>query len=215
MNHPWRHRPVIKPARNGSYTLNETGNSTGCAMPTSVPTDFFQVGFNDKGWNDIQVPGTLGTERLRRPGLPQHRTHAWRGWFKNDPPRTFPSSKTRGFLPPHDRHPGCMGGQADRLLHFGSVTSNIYLGSTAVMWKLAARTANWRPVRPHAYVKFQQNLIAFQVFPTGATTPYLEDQDFFRLSGGRDCYLYARIKRRITDIQVSAIAVGGLRFREP
>ena len=33
---------------------------------------------------------------------------------------------------------------------------------------------------------------------------YLEDQDFFRFSGvGRDCYLYARNKKRIQDIRVT------------
>jgi len=54
------------------------------------------------------------------------------------------------------------------------------------------------------YVKPGRNLIAFQVFRWCDGT-YLEDQDFFRLSGvGRDCYLYARDKRQITDIQVDA-----------
>ncbi|MFR5958353.1 MAG: hypothetical protein ACLUHA_00385 [Bacteroides stercoris] len=33
---------------------------------------------------------------------------------------------------------------------------------------------------------------------------YLEDQDFFRYSGvGRDCYLYARDKKRIEDVRVT------------
>ena len=49
----------------------------------------------------------------------------------------------------------------------------------------------------------QKNLIAFQVFRWCDGT-YLEDQDFFRYSGvGRDCYLYARNKKRIQDIRVT------------
>ena len=49
----------------------------------------------------------------------------------------------------------------------------------------------------------QKNLIAFQVFRWCDGT-YLEDQDFFRYSGvGRDCYLYARDKKRIQDIRVT------------
>ena len=49
----------------------------------------------------------------------------------------------------------------------------------------------------------QKNLIAFQVFRWCDGT-YLEDQDFFRFSGvGRDCYLYARNKKRIQDIRVT------------
>ena len=49
----------------------------------------------------------------------------------------------------------------------------------------------------------QKNLIAFQVFRWCDGT-YLEDQDFFRFSGvGRDCYFYARDKKRIEDIRVT------------
>jgi beta-galactosidase len=34
---------------------------------------------------------------------------------------------------------------------------------------------------------------------------YLEDQDFFRLSGvGRDCYLYARHSNYIQDIRITS-----------
>ena len=48
----------------------------------------------------------------------------------------------------------------------------------------------------------KENLIAFQVFRWNDGT-YFEDQDFFRYSGvGRDCYLYARDKKRIEDIRV-------------
>ena len=46
-------------------------------------------------------------------------------------------------------------------------------------------------------------MIAFQIFRWCDGT-YLEDQDFFRYSGvGRDCYLYARDKKRIEDIRVT------------
>ncbi len=49
----------------------------------------------------------------------------------------------------------------------------------------------------------QKNLIAFQVFRWCDGT-YLEDQDFFRYTGvARDCYLYARNKKRIDDIRVT------------
>ena len=49
-----------------------------------------------------------------------------------------------------------------------------------------------------------KNLFAFQVFRWCDGT-YLEDQDFFRLSGvGRDCFLYARDKRHIADVRLDA-----------
>ena len=48
------------------------------------PTDFFRVGYNDKGWNDMPVPGLW---ELNGYGDPVYLNvgYAWRGWFKNDP----------------------------------------------------------------------------------------------------------------------------------
>lgn len=41
---------------------------------------------------------------------------------------------------------------------------------------------------------------------------YLEDQDFWRLSGiGRDCYLYARDKRRLADVRLTPDLVNDYR----
>ena len=88
--------------------------------------------------------------------------------------------------------------------HFGSVTSNIYLwvNGRYVGYSEDSKLEAEFDLTP--YVKPGRNLIAFQVFRWCDGT-YLEDQDFFRLSGvGRDCYLYARDKRQITDIQVDA-----------
>ena len=92
----------------------------------------------------------------------------------------------------------------DIIAHFGSVTSNIYLWVNGKFVgysedsKLEAEFDLTRYLRPG-----EENLIAFQVFRWCDGT-YLEDQDFFRYSGvGRDCYLYAREKRRIEDIRVT------------
>ena len=53
------------------------------------------------------------------------------------------------------------------------------------------------------YLKDGQNKLAAQVFKWTSSS-WCEDQDFFRYSGvGRDCYLYARDKKRIQDIRVT------------
>ena len=53
------------------------------------------------------------------------------------------------------------------------------------------------------YLKPGENLIAFQAFRWCDGT-YLEDQDFWRLSGvGRSCYLYSRNTSHISDIRIT------------
>lgn len=166
------------------------------------PTDFFRVGYNDKGWNDMPVPGLW---ELNGYGDPVYLNvgYAWRGWFKNDPPHVPIEQNHVGSYRRTVDIPAAWAGR-QIVAHFGSVTSNIYLwvNGRYVGYSEDSKLEAEFDLTP--YVKPGRNLIAFQVFRWCDGT-YLEDQDFFRLSGvGRDCYLYARDKRQITDIQVDA-----------
>ena len=166
------------------------------------PTDFFRVGFNDEGWGDMPVPGLW---ELNGYGDPVYLNvgYAWRGWFKNDPPHVPVEQNHVGSYRRTVDIPAAWAGR-QIVAHFGSVTSNIYLwvNGRYVGYSEDSKLEAEFDLTP--YVKPGRNLIAFQVFRWCDGT-YLEDQDFFRLSGvGRDCYLYARDKRQITDIQVNA-----------
>ena len=166
------------------------------------PTDFFRVGYNDKGWNDMPVPGLW---ELNGYGDPVYLNvgYAWRGWFKNDPPHVPVEQNHVGSYRRTVDIPAAWAGR-QIVAHFGSVTSNIYLwvNGRYVGYSEDSKLEAEFDLTP--YVKPGRNLIAFQVLRWCDGT-YLEDQDFFRLSGvGRDCYLYARDKRQITDIQVDA-----------
>ena len=166
------------------------------------PTDFFRVGFNDEGWGDMPVPGLW---ELNGYGDPVYLNvgYAWRGWFKNDPPHVPVEQNHVGSYRRTIDIPAAWNGR-QIVAHFGSVTSNIYLwvNGRYVGYSEDSKLEAEFDLTP--YVKPGRNLIAFQVFRWCDGT-YLEDQDFFRLSGvGRDCYLYARDKRQITDIQVNA-----------
>ena len=166
------------------------------------PTDFFRVGFNDEGWGDMPVPGLW---ELNGYGDPVYLNvgYAWRGWFKNDPPHVPVEQNHVGSYRRTIDIPAAWNGR-QIVAHFGSVTSNIYLwvNGRYVGYSEDSKLEAEFDLTP--YVKPGRNLIAFQVFRWCDGT-YLEDQDFFRLSGvGRDCYLYARDKRQITDIQVDA-----------
>ena len=181
---------------NGNWKFNWVRNAD------QRPTDFFRVGYNDKGWNDMPVPGLW---ELNGYGDPVYLNvgYAWRGWFKNDPPHVPVEQNHVGSYRRTVDIPAAWAGR-QIVAHFGSVTSNIYLwvNGRYVGYSEDSKLEAEFDLTP--YVKPGRNLIAFQVFRWCDGT-YLEDQDFFRLSGvGRDCYLYARDKRQITDIQVDA-----------
>ena len=181
---------------NGNWKFNWVRNAD------QRPTDFFRVGYNDKGWNDMPVPGLW---ELNGYGDPVYLNvgYAWRGWFKNDPPHVPIEQNHVGSYRRTVDIPAAWAGR-QIVAHFGSVTSNIYLwvNGRYVGYSEDSKLEAEFDLTP--YVKPGRNLIAFQVFRWCDGT-YLEDQDFFRLSGvGRDCYLYARDKRQITDIQVDA-----------
>ena len=166
------------------------------------PTDFYRTDFNDKGWGKMPVPGIW---EMNGYGDPMYLNvgYAWRGWYKNNPP----------YVPVKQNHVGSYRRTIDIpsgwdgkqiVAHFGSVTSNIYLwvNGRYVGYSEDSKLEAEFDITP--YVKPGANLIAFQVF-RWCDGSYLEDQDFFRLSGvGRDCYLYARDKRQVENIRVNA-----------
>ncbi|MDR2466335.1 MAG: DUF4981 domain-containing protein [Prevotellaceae bacterium] len=165
------------------------------------PTDFWKTEFDDRGWGEMPVPGVWELNGCGDP-IYVNIGYAWRNQFENNPP----------LAPVENNHVGSYRREVlvpaawkdkDIIAHFGSVTSNIYLwvnGRYAGYSEDSKLEAEF-DLTPHLKPG-QKNLIAFQVFRWCDGT-YLEDQDFFRFSGvGRDCYLYARDRKRIEDIRV-------------
>ena len=166
------------------------------------PTGFWQADYNDKGWDTMPVPGVWEMNGYGDP-IYVNVGYPWREQFRNNPPQVPAEENHVGTYRRTVVVPASWKGK-DIIAHFGSVTSNIYLWVNGKYVgysedsKLEAEFDLTRYLCPG-----QENLIAFQVFRWCDGT-YLEDQDFFRFSGvGRDCYLYAREKRRIEDIRVT------------
>ena len=166
------------------------------------PTGFWRTDYNDRAWGEMPVPGVW---EMNGYGDPQYVNigYPWREQYQNNPPQVPTEENHVGSYRRTVTVPASWKGK-DIIAHFGSVTSNIYLWVNGKYVgysedsKLQAEFDLTRYLRPG-----QENLIAFQVFRWCDGT-YLEDQDFFRFSGvGRDCYLYAREKRRIEDIRVT------------
>jgi beta-galactosidase len=129
--------------------------------------------------------------------------YPWSNQFANNPP----------IVPEENNHVGSYRKEfvvpenwkgKEIIAHFGSVTSNMYLWVNGQFVgysedsKLEAEFDLTKYLKPGS-----RNLIAFQVF-RWCDGSYLEDQDFWRLSGvGRDCFLYTRNKDHISDLRVT------------
>ncbi|MDH6312240.1 beta-galactosidase [Parabacteroides sp. PFB2-10] len=165
------------------------------------PTDFFKVGFNDKGWGTMPVPGNWELNGYGDP-LYVNVGYPWRDQFRNNPPH-FPEENNHvGSYRKEIVIPAGWSGK-EIFAHFGSVTSNIYLWVNGQFVGYSEDSKLEAEFNLTKYLKPGKNLIAFQVFRWCDGT-YLEDQDFFRLSGvGRDSYLYARTPKYIQDIRLT------------
>ena len=183
-------------------TLNGTWKINWVKDADSRPTDFWKTGFNDKGWDDLQVPAVWELNGYGDP-IYVNVGYAWRNQFQNNPPEVPTENNHVGSYRREIVVPASWNGK-DIIAHFGSVTSNMYLwvNGRYVGYSEDSKLEAEFDLTP--YLKpGQKNLIAFQVF-RWCDGSYLEDQDFFRYSGvGRDCYLYARNKKRIQDIRVT------------
>ena len=183
-------------------TLNGTWKFNWVKDADQRPTDFWKPGFNDKAWDNMQVPAIWELNGYGDP-IYVNNVYAWRNHFPIEPP-TVPTEENHvGSYRREFTIPASWKGK-DIIAHFGSVTSNMYLwvNGKYVGYSEDSKLEAEFDLTP--YLKpGQKNLIAFQVF-RWCDGSYLEDQDFFRFSGvGRDCYLYAREKKRIQDIRIT------------
>lgn len=165
------------------------------------PTDFYQTNFNDKGWDDLQVPGVWELNGYGDP-IYVNVGYAWRSQFKNNPPLVPTENNHVGSYRKEIILPADWKGK-EIFAHFGSVTSNMYLWVNGRYVGYSEDSKLEAEFNLTNYLKPGKNVIAFQVF-RWCDGSYLEDQDFFRYSGvGRDCYLYARDKKYIQDIRLT------------
>ena len=164
------------------------------------PTNFYQAGFNDKGWADMKVPGIWELNGYGDP-IYVNVGYAWGNQYKNNPPYVPTENNHVGSYRKEIVIPAQWNGK-EVVAHFGSVTSNMYLWVNGKYVGYSEDSKLEAEFNLTKYLKPGKNLIAFQVF-RWCDGSYLEDQDFFRYSGvGRDCYLYAREKNHIQDIRV-------------
>ncbi|MFD2160801.1 glycoside hydrolase family 2 TIM barrel-domain containing protein [Paradesertivirga mongoliensis] len=157
--------------------------------------DFYRTDLDDKNWADIPVPSNwerkgFGIPIYTNVTYPHPRNPPFIG--ENNPVGTY----RRSFTVPEQ-----WDGQ-EILLHFGSITgyAQVYVNGQKVgMTKVSKSPAEFNVTR---FLKKGSNQLAVQVFRWHDGS-YLEDQDFWRLSGiERDVYLTAMPKVTVWDFFV-------------
>lgn len=172
--------------------------------PDSRPIDFYKNDFDRKSWETIPVPSTIERQGY---GIPLYVNITYP--FKVNPPMvmdtpdsTFSSfsqrnpvgSYTRTFIVPED--------WSDKqiIVHFGGISS------AAFVWVNGHKVGYTQGSRLPAefditqYVTKGENLMAVEVYKY-CDGSYLEDQDFWRLSGiYRDVFLRAVPKVTLWDV---------------
>lgn len=188
-------------ASDNYMTLNGTWKFNWVENADQRPTDFYKTDFNDKGWDDMQVPGVWELNGYGDP-IYVNVGYPWRSQYKNNPPYVPTVNNHVGSYRKVIEIPADWKGR-QIMAHFGSVTSNMYLWVNGKFVGYSEDSKLEAEFDLTKYLRPSKNVIAFQVFRWCDGT-YLEDQDFFRYSGvGRDCYLYTRTTNHIEDIRIT------------
>lgn len=164
------------------------------------PSDFHKVDFDDAAWATIPVPSLW---ELQGYGDPMYTNipYPWDNFFRNNPPYVPSERNNVGLYRRVVNVPAAWKGK-DIFIHIGSATSNLTLwvnGREVGYSQDSKLEAEFDITR---YVSAGSDAtIAMEIYRWCDGT-YLEDQDFWRLSGiGRDCYIYCRDKARLNDIK--------------
>ena len=180
---------------NGTWQFNWVENAD------QRPTDFYAVGYNDKGWDTMEVPAMW---ELNGYGDPVYVNigYAWRGNFQHNPPYVPIEQNHVGSYRRTFDVPASWVGR-DIFLNIGAATSNVYVWVNGKFVGYSEDSHLGTAFDVTKFVKPGENLIALQIFRWCDGT-YLEDQDLWRLSGiSRDVELVARTKARMNDLMIT------------
>ncbi|WP_100616330.1 glycoside hydrolase family 2 TIM barrel-domain containing protein [Confluentibacter citreus] len=178
---------------NGKWKFNFTDHSD-----KGIP-DFQNVGFDDSTWDEIPVPGNW---EMYGYGYPHYTNVVYP--FEKNPPFIKDSQNSVGSYITHfEVDENWLNREV--YIQLGSVKSGYYLwiNGNKVGYNQDSKLPAEFNITP--YLKKGTNKLAVKVFKF-TDGSYLEDQDFWRLSGiQRDVYLFARPKTHISDFFAKAL----------
>ena len=170
----------LKESSANYMTLNGAWKFNWVKDADARPMDFWKTTFNDKGWDDMQVPGVWELNGYGDP-IYVNVGYAWRNQFKNNPPEVPTENNHVGSYRREIIVPASWKGK-DIIAHFGSVTSNMYIwvNGRYVGYSEDSKLEAEFDLTP--YLKPDKDLIAFR-YSAGATVPIWNDRGtFFRFS---------------------------------
>lgn len=163
--------------------------------PADRPMDFYSESFDASEWKEIPVPSDW---QMHGYGIPIYTNVAY-PWTSNpEPPLVDHNNNPVGSYIHEFDIPDRWDGNKI-FIHFGAVNSAMYLwiNGQKVGYSQGSKTPAEFDITE--YVKVGQNKLAVEVY-RWCDGSYLEDQDFWRLSGiERDVYLFSTPKVRIRD----------------
>ncbi len=178
-------------------SLNGIWKFAYASTPDTRIKNFYEPELNTQTWNDITVPSNW---EMKGFGIPIYTNIVYP--FPKNPPyigENDPVGTYRKEFTVPEEWDG-----REVLLHFGSITgcAVVYVNGHEVGMSEAAKSPAEFNITP--YLKKGNNLLAVQVFRWSAGS-YLEDQDFWRISGiERDVFLYAMPKLTVWDFFLKA-----------
>lgn len=176
--------------------LNGTWKFHWSPNPSQRPTDFYKTDFDVSCWNSIQVPGNW---ELQNYGIPIYTNVSYP--FPANPPHIPHGDNPVGSYRRDFNLPADWSGRKV-FLHFDAGTSGMYIwvNGQKVGYSQVTKSPAEFDITP--YLKSGNNQLAVEVY-RWTDGSYLEDQDFWRLSGiDRDVYLYSTANERIFDFFV-------------
>ncbi|MGC4102603.1 beta-galactosidase, LacZ type [Ferruginibacter sp.] len=178
-------------------SLNGNWKFTYVAKYADRLKDFYSTSVNESSWSDIAVPSNW---ELKGFGIPVYTNITYP--FPKNPPFIGENNPVgtyrKQFTVPDNWD------NNEVILHFGSISgcAFIYVNGQKVGMTKAAKTAAEFDITK--YLVKGNNLLAVQVFRWHDGS-YLEDQDFWRLSGiERDVFLFAMPKLTVWDFFLKA-----------
>jgi beta-galactosidase len=177
-------------------SLNGIWKFNWVAQPEARPLDFYKDNFDVSSWKDMPVPSDWQMQgfdyahyvNIRYP-FPMNQPYID---HKYNPVGSY----KRTFTVPQNWD------NMDVFAYFGGVNSAFYLWVNGKFVGYSENSKSPAEFNITGYLRKGENTISLQVY-RWCDGSYLEDQDFFRLSGiERDVYLYAANKVRISDFFV-------------
>ncbi|MCG8451435.1 MAG: DUF4981 domain-containing protein [Pirellulales bacterium] len=182
--------PAVK-SLNGTWKFNWVAN------PEQRPQDFYRDDFNDANWDTIAVPSNWELQGFGQPIY----TNATYPFDKSPPKIGGRNGNPVGSYRRTFTVPAKWKGRRI-VIHFGGVQSAFYLwiNGQKIGYSQGSRTPAVFDITAH--LREGENLVAAEVF-RWSDGSYLEDQDFWRLSGiFRDVYLESMPLVHLQDFEV-------------